>query len=690
VSSWPFAAAALCLLVAAAFVNALSGEFVLDARVLVLDDPRLRAVTVGNLHEILTRSYWWPYTTADDLYRPVTTLSYLVNYAVLGHADRPAGYHLLNVVLHAANVLLLYGLLRRLSSAAWPALIAAAIWAVHPLVTEAVTNIAGRADLLAATGVLAGLLLYVRAADRSGAARIGRLVAAAVAVGVGAFSKESAVAVLPIVVAYDLLIRRPRPGFSTLIAGWGVVAVPVAALLYQRSVVLQASTGASTLFVDNPLVSASGSGAVLTALSVLGRYVWLAFWPARLSADYSFAAVPLASGSATDWAAWITVAAAVAATIALGRVNRLAAFAAAAGWLAILPVSNLIVTTGTIMAERLTYVPLAALASVVVGGLFAALASCKPHGFRLAIGVSSLLIVALGWRTVTRNADWRDELTLWTATSEAVPGSFKAHAGLADAIYRSDPGRERLDQVVAAIDRSVTILEQAPPEGRPWKTYRQAAVYALEYGDQLRARGPVTAVTAEPFKKAEAYSREHIRAVASTAIGERASLLSGDQVRELADAHGLLASALLRLGRLDEAVGAATDARRLQPGNPVTHRVLAGALSEANRPGDAATALLTGFLITGDATLRDTAIGLYRGGLDTRGCAISDSPTGPTLNPTCPMVAEHLCAAAREASELQRSRGRADLASGIDQMAAQRFGCAQTPDPLTPGRPPGR
>ena len=101
------------------------------------------------------------------LYRPVTTFSYLLNYSVFGNADRPAGYHVVNWLLHTANVWLVFGLAVRIGRRFWPAAFAAALWAVHPLGTEAVTNIVGRADLLAAFGVL---LSFLRPSRRAGCA----------------------------------------------------------------------------------------------------------------------------------------------------------------------------------------------------------------------------------------------------------------------------------------------------------------------------------------------------------------------------------------------------------------------------------------------------------------------------------------------------------------------------------------
>jgi protein O-mannosyl-transferase len=130
-------------------------------------NARAHEANLPNIQRILTEGYWVNQPTAD-LYRPLTTLSYLLNYAILGNGTNPAGYHGVNLILHAANVSLVYALGILIFDGLTydgPALglALAAIWGLHPLLTEGVTNIVGRADLLAALGILVGLLCHIRA-----------------------------------------------------------------------------------------------------------------------------------------------------------------------------------------------------------------------------------------------------------------------------------------------------------------------------------------------------------------------------------------------------------------------------------------------------------------------------------------------------------------------------------------------
>ena len=143
-------------------------------------------------------------------------------------------------------------------------------------------------------------------------------------------------------------------------------------MLLQRALVLAASPTAEFPFVDNPIVGASFWVGRLTAMKVMARYLWLAIWPVKLSADYSYSEIPLARGSFADWTAWIAIAIGLGMLVWLWKRSRPAFFFACFGFLNLLPASNLLFPIGTIMAERLLYLPLAGLAGV----------SCARHRFR--------------------------------------------------------------------------------------------------------------------------------------------------------------------------------------------------------------------------------------------------------------------------------------------------------------------
>ena len=236
--------AALVILVLLAYANSFQAGFTLDNHG-ILRDPRVQQATAHNLGLIADHTYWWP-SGESGLYRPLTTLSYLFNYAILGDGDQAAGYHWVNLTLHAINVLLVFALLLRLTGELRLAgLIAAGIWAVHPVLTESVTNIVGRADLLAGAATLGGLLMYLQGAAASGGKRVAWMIGLMLVTFAGVFSKESAVCVIGLILAYEAI--RPRAPVTeggtrdALVMGCVATALPIAVMLAQRTKVLAAS-----------------------------------------------------------------------------------------------------------------------------------------------------------------------------------------------------------------------------------------------------------------------------------------------------------------------------------------------------------------------------------------------------------------------------------------------------------------
>ncbi len=286
-------------LVLIAYSNSFHGAPVFDSASVIGLDPRIRQATSENIEAILIGRYWYVHPTAG-LYRPLTTFSYLLNYAILGNGPNPVGYHRVNFVLHEVNVALVYALGGLIFGETAPALALAAIWGLHPLLTESVTNIVGRADLLAALGVLAGLLCHARVAAKpaaTGRRGMAWLAGLAAAQTVALFSKESGTVLPGLMLLYDLTWPE-RAKWRRRATGYAAVALPFAVFFCLRSGL---KLHMLIDFADNPLVAAGFWTARLTAVKVVGKFLWLFLWPAHLSADYSYNAVPLFGWRLSSW-----------------------------------------------------------------------------------------------------------------------------------------------------------------------------------------------------------------------------------------------------------------------------------------------------------------------------------------------------------------------------------------------------
>jgi tetratricopeptide (TPR) repeat protein len=648
-------AAALATIAAVATVTwsgAREAGFVFDSRLLVLENPILQTAARENVRFLLTHDYWQPRKT-DGLYRPLTMLSYLLHTAFVGHGGRAAGYVVENVVLHVACALLLYALVWRTARRPWAALVAALLFVVHPVTTEAVTNVVGRADVLAALGVLGGLLCWSAATTRRGWRRFlcdaGLVLAATTAF----FAKETGLVLAVAVVLWDLAF--PVDGRPRVRREHALVALVLVGYLGARLwVARHGPPPPPTAPIDNPLVELSFLAARTTAASVLVRELALVFWPATLSGDYSFRAIaPLASPPRTfgDWAGLVALIGCLSVPWWLARLRRphpALFFFLAFATLSLLPTANLVVLVGSIMGERFLYLPLAGIVAAL-----ALVADAASSGGRGRRAVTSALVVAAiagcAARTIARNRDWRDEVTFWAATVRAVPASAKAHRAYAVALHDADPARQNLGLVIVEGEQAVAI--------RP--DYREALVdlggYYVEQGDRV----------AHEFPDAAA----HWYALAGDVL-ERAlprQTLGADSQRAL---YTNLALAELRLEHYEEAIAALDMLRRLDPGD-VRHYVDLAAVRQAiGAWEDAAVALLEALAIAPeDADVGRRLVELYR---THGGTGVVKAPDGAVhVNVDDPTVRAHWCRAWRELEEVLGGAGLTDAATQAHEHAVE-------------------
>ena len=602
----------LWALVLLAYSNSFRAGLLFDSGAIVLEDPRIRVVTPGNIGAILTHSYWY-INPGTGLYRPVVTLSYLVNNAVLGGGANPTGYHLFNFLLQGINASLVYALGLLIFAESLPGLALAALWALHPLLTESVTNIVGRADELAAFSVLAGFLCYARWISTEGRHKRWWLAAMLVIQTIGLFSKENA-AVLPgILLLYDLLFSR-RSAWRARIPAYAALLVPFATFLLVRTklhIHMVVDSG------ENPLISASFWTARLTAIKVIGKYLWLFVWPARLAPDYSYKAFPLFGWNLANWEDQKTL---LALAVSVGLV--VLAIVCRRSWkplsffigfffVALIPTANLIVLIGSIMGERFMYLPAIGLAGCLVAVVQRASAHWRASANALKVA-AALVCLGLVTRTYARNSDWHDDLSLWSRAVEVCPGSARPHMNLglalserpgrlAEAIaqYRTALGilpnnsQERynlalaLDRTPGGVQEAISQLQQA----RQLDPHNAAIHYNLglmleqterwpDALEELRAAvrdQPDLAVAHNNLGNLLARMPDH----QSEAMAEWRAAVDSDP--DLADAHYNLGNGLSDAGRMNEAIAEYRAALRSRPDFAQAHNNLANAL--ARTPG---------------------------------------------------------------------------------------------------------
>ncbi|MCU0255527.1 MAG: DUF1736 domain-containing protein [Vicinamibacterales bacterium] len=577
-----------------AYWNIFRAELILDNVPIVLQDTRLRAIDWRSVRDILTLNYWWP-TGDSDLYRPLTTLSYWFNYSVLGGGPDPTGYHAMNLLLHWLNTVLAFLLVRGVTGRAWAALVAAAVLASHPLTVESVTNVVGRADLLAGLSILGGLCLYRGFLGAAGRRRLPWLVALGATYAAGVFSKESAVVLPALMLLHDLLFppapcpTRTAASRHTAARAWPayVSVLPGLALLVcARWTLFNAAPPLVQFGGDNPIVNAPFWTGLMTAVKVAGYYLSLFVWPARLSCDYSYDAVTLfgwtlASGQEPHaWLALVAVAGLTAIAAVSWRRQPAVSFFLGLAAIAFLPTSNLLFPIGTIMAERLMYVPVVGLAAAAVLVFAMAgerLAARWPSGSPRAktagaMVLAACVVCALGVRTSVRNEDWTSNLRLWSSAQQAVPGSFKVYKALALETFQSDASGGRVDEAIDLADRSIGIIERAdlPLHQQPVGLFAEAGSYRLRKAQLLSGRGSAGESRAELARAVTLLERAEQIDRAVNRLARERQLAAGRRTEQIHDTgsaflYRTLATAYLGSGQILQAVAAAEYLQRISP-----------------------------------------------------------------------------------------------------------------------------
>jgi protein O-mannosyl-transferase len=674
-----------------AYANSFDAGFAVDNKPIILEAARVHEASWRNFRDVLSSDYWAPGGAVGE-YRPLATLSYMLNWAVLGNADRPLGYHVVNLLLHWLNALLVYALgLRVLRLAAVTAFFVALLFVTHPVATEAVTNIVGRADELSAASVLGCLLLYAAAREATARRRTALLVALGATAFLGFVSKESAVVVVGALALYELTFGLPREtpasGSDVLRALWRLTRTAGPALAPALAVV-----GIVRLWIferEPPvrlglprawLLGADLATASLTELKAFGRSLWVILWPATLCPDYTSDEIPRFAWQLEGWQDWqalvsgLVIALACVAAVRLRRRQPAATFFVGLFLAALLPILALLVVVGGVVAERLLYLPLVGFAGCVVlaaeassravidrldrarpGGRVAGLDPRAPAWLALAA-----IALAYGVRTAERNRDWRDDLTLFTDAVASCAASYKSHHSLAGAVAGAlgagDLRHGTIDRVIELQETAVGILERSAPAGAsipPDVLEAQGSFYLgkalLEAGRETSAGGTDrTASAAWAAKAADALANAAEQFEGENARRRERAAGRGREVREVGTTalYNDLGLALLLSAQPARSVDAFSRARALAPQDSEAYVHLADAFAALAQPERAFESALEAVLVEpGRDDVRAAAYRAYQV-VEPGGCAFSvDTGGRARFVAGCPSARQQACRA---------------------------------------------
>ena len=415
------AAAVAVVLALVVYLPSLSNGFALDDTGDIVENTTVHGL--ANTGEILTSPYRGRVPPGRSPYRPVTSLTYALNWSM--GSGSPVPFHAFNVALHGANTALVTILLTTLGATPLLALLGAAVFAVHPVHVEAVANSVGRGDALMALFVLLGALAYLRG-FRSEWARVG-LVSLAYAMALA--SKENGMVLPALLVVLSLLFpgRARRNGWASqlpVFAALAGVLVLYLAVRYQVLGTLLQRDAAPYIVMLPPWLRISTAVANITELTRLFLF------PADLVADYGPGVIlPAGIGALRFWVGGGVLLAVGA--LAVSSLRRSPWMTLGIVWvvLSVAIVGNVLFPVGVWVAERTLYLPSVGVSFLAVGlGRYAVgfLPESPPRWRWSAVGAATLLVLLGGARTWTRNAAWRDTEAVFMTLAEEHPESFRA------------------------------------------------------------------------------------------------------------------------------------------------------------------------------------------------------------------------------------------------------------------------
>jgi len=446
----------IVLICVIAYGNSLRNDFTYD------DAGMMDEELFSNIHDLnsfLTMDYYR--FSGEMTFRPLVTLTYFFDF--LFWYFLPFGFHLTNLLWHAAAVTVVYLLLRRLLKAPLPALLGGIIFAIHPVQTEAVNAVGFREDLMCAFFFLMSLFLFIqmRQGGITGAGENQRRVSGAhhvvcYAISLLCFlmallSKEMAATLPLIFIVHDLLFLSPpspRAGFKKAVRVYAGYALVALAYLILRYVLFYNPSEQAVGYVSGRLPARLGA-----IPQIFSLYLRLFIFPVGLSVEYDDSVIrPFISFE--SFAAMAVTGLFVALIFLLWRKNRLACFALLFILISLLPVLN-VVPICNMLAERYVYLPCFGVA-ILSALLLDALAHAR--GKRVAVLISVLIFILYGNATIERNNVWRNSLALWTDGVRKAPESARAHLNLGVALGDKDD----VTGAIAQYEESIRLRPTSP------------------------------------------------------------------------------------------------------------------------------------------------------------------------------------------------------------------------------------
>jgi tetratricopeptide (TPR) repeat protein len=515
----------------------------------------------------------WAFTTRRaSHWHPLTWLSLMLDRQLYG-TDRPGGFHLTNVLLHAAGAVLLFLALLQMTRQPWPSALVAGLFAIHPAHVESVSWITERKDVLSGLFGMAALWAYGWYGQWPS---VCRYLLVAVLLALGLMAKASLVTWPLLFLLLDYWpLRRPITVLLLVekVPLFVLVAASAAATYYGHS-----STNAVVSLASVPMTARIARAAILYFV-----YLGETFWPVNL------AIYPTDAFDGTSWG-WL-------AAMLLLLFTGAALWAASRGWrwiavgwlwylIALTPTIGLVQVGLQSMADRFLYLPQIGICIAVVWSAaeFLTVHTDEPGSARATVGaiacVAAALVLALLGVAAWRQASyWKDSEALWNRALTCSPRNPFALASLGAALRTHGDADAAIARCRAALEIDPHLIEAHYNLGLALSSRGENAAAI----DQFRAA----------LKSKPDFAQAHFNlASALSATGDSdAAIAEYRQAVKLmpdyAEAHNNLGALLARRRDIDAAVGEFEQALTLEPGDARIHYNFGNSLAGAGRLDEA-------------------------------------------------------------------------------------------------------
>lgn len=456
------------------------------------------------IREIFSTTYRLGHFNPDyTLYRPLSKAAFAIEWQLW--PNNPAPGHFVNALLYAlTGFVLFYCLSLYFKGNLLTAFLASSLFVAHPIHTEVVANIKSLDEILCFLFFVITAIFIYRYVSK---AAMRDLIVALAAFSLSLFSKESGVTfivVIPMMIWFFTDAHR-----SKILVVTGAIVLVALIFLIVRAGVINAVSGHSQLseqiiVIDNVMAGQTMVQRFPTAVFIMGLYLKLLLFPHPLASDYSFNQIPLSGFG--DWKFLLSLAVfAGLAVYALIRTRRKdpIAFGLLYFFVTASVAANILVLIGTSFGERLMYAPslgfciAIAFLIVRVTGRVSEQKQAIPDlgafftGHSRTIGLVTVILLLYSVKTIARNRDWRDNLTLYSADVKTSPRSARTHYYLGNHLSQDERllklGRSS-PQAASSLDLALTELTTATQIYPDYAdAYQQMAKIYLERKDFVKA-----------------------------------------------------------------------------------------------------------------------------------------------------------------------------------------------------------